>query len=66
MKKLWARVGMTFEVSDEDYKLIVIAIKNEDRKKVSKILFNSNHCAEGDSYLPGDCEDNPNEEEFEF
>lgn len=66
MKKLWARVGMGFEVSDEDYVLIKEAIENEDPNKVSKILFNCNHCVEGDSYLPSDCDDNPNENDFDF
>lgn len=66
MKKLWARVGMGFEVSDEDYILIKEAIENGDGDKVNQILFNSNHYIDGGSYLPSDCDDNPNENDFDF
>lgn len=66
MKKIWARVGTRFEVSDEDYILIKEAIENEDGDKVNQILFNSNHYANGDSYLPSDCDDNPNGDDFDF
>lgn len=66
MKKLWARVGMTFEVSDEDYKTISDAIKNNDCNTVSDILFKSNYYTDGDGYLPEGIDDNPNGEDFDF
>ncbi|SEU09153.1 hypothetical protein SAMN05443270_3066 [Lacrimispora sphenoides] len=66
MKKLWARLGVIFEVNDEDYKLIDKAMKNKDNIKVREILSNSKNYVGGDSYFPSDCEDNPNEEEYDF
>ncbi|MDR1707429.1 MAG: hypothetical protein LBR46_05445 [Prevotella sp.] len=64
MKKIWARLGMVFEVSDENYKLVDEAMKNKDNEKVSEILFKSKCYTGGESYIPVGCEDNPNEVEF--
>ena len=66
MKKIWARIGMSFEVSDNDYEELKIAMANNDETVVNNLLFNSNHYVEGNSYLPADCDDNPNDDDFEF
>lgn len=66
MKKIWARIGTTFELSDSDYIELKIAINNNDRDTVDKILYNSTHYLDGDSYLPPECDDNPNNDDFYF
>lgn len=66
MKKIWARIGTTFEISDEDYEALKIAIAANDAEAVSNVLCNSPHYTDGNSYLPADCDDNPNADDFDF
>lgn len=67
MRRIWARVGMTFEVTDEDYKLLEDAIAKNDSILVSAILNGSKHYEDGENYLPAGVDDNPNlTDDFDF
>lgn len=74
MKKIWARIGMTAEVSDKEYRKIkelTNSRKDGDLAKgqlfISK-LFREKGSPCGNSYMPDNscCEENPNVYEFEF
>lgn len=60
MKKIWARVGMTYEMSEKQYAEISDAIKNEDDEKIKDILERAHHYKNGETYLPAGADDNPN------
>lgn len=60
MKRIWARVGMTYEVTDEDYKMLEDAISQNNLALVCVILNSSKHYENGESYLPAGVDDNPN------
>ena len=68
MKKLWARIGTTVEITDEEHeKLKVLFQENEDEaRKVLTQLFVKRGYLNGDSYMPDGCADNPNEDEFDL
>lgn len=74
MKKIFARIGMTAEISDEEYerikKLTNSKLDNEFvecQRLMSKIFREKGHM-DGNSYMPDNscCEGNPNTWEFEF
>lgn len=74
MKKIWARIGMTAEVSDEEYEIITKLTNSkldnefaEGQHLISKLFRERGHM-DGNSYLPDSscCESNPNAWEFEF
>jgi len=67
MKRIWARIGTTFEVTDEDYKLLVDAFAMNNAVLVTAILDGCKHYENGESYLPAGVDDNPNLlDDFEF
>lgn len=67
MKRIWARVGMTYEVTNEDYKLLVDAIDQHNLDLACAVLDGSRHYENGESYLPVGVDDNPNlTEDFNF
>lgn len=66
MKKLWARIGRTYEVDDDTYEKINVAIHEGNRIEVGRLLDQSTHYDDGNCYLPSDCDDNPNDADFEF
>lgn len=71
MKTLWARVGMSAVIADDEYAEIVKLLDDgnevEARRMLVQIFMNRGYI-EGDSYMPGNdccgCGDNPNEREF--
>ena len=74
MKKRWSRIGMTSDVSDEEYKKIKKLTNSkidsefaEGQRLISK-LFRERGRMNGNSYMPDNscCESNPNDWEFEF
>ncbi len=74
MKKIWARIGMTAEVSDEEYerikKLTNSKFDNEfiEGQRLMSKVFRERGRMDGNSYMPDkSCfEGNPNTWEFEF
>lgn len=66
MKKLWARIGRTYEVSDEVYEKICEEVRKNNPGAVAELLAESTSYDSGEDYLPVDCDDNPNTEDFEF
>ena len=73
MKALWARVGMSANITDEEHMAIVKLLddgkEDEARGMLCQIFMNRGYLY-GDSYMPGNycsgCEDNPNDEEFDL
>ena len=73
MKRLWARIGMSVDVTDEEYDVIKTlmdgGLKDEVKEILSK-LFRDRGYLDGDSYMPANyCDmatDNPNEDEFDL
>lgn len=63
IRKVWARVGMTYELSENEYKKLIEAMKKNDKEGVRRILKVAVHYENGDSYLPADADDNP---DFDF
>lgn len=59
MKKLWARIGMSFDVPDEKYQELEKLIAKGDEKGIGELLLSCHHYADGESYLPEDVADNP-------
>lgn len=61
-KKLWARIGMICEVTDEEYEELKDLMKKApgDAATMLDELFRKRGEEDGDSYLVADCEDNPN------
>lgn len=67
MKYIWVRVGMTYEVTDEHYKVLEDAINQNDFELVREILCSSRHYENGERYLPANADNNPNfTEDFDF
>ena len=70
MKRLWARIGVAVDVTDEEYVKIKTLLQENEEEAIEllKQLFTNNGYLNGDSYMPGNyiggCEDNPNDEEF--
>jgi hypothetical protein len=71
MKRLWARIGMNVDVTDEEYDVIKILLDGgleDEARKILWELFKTRAYMNGDSYMPGNhCDaavDNPNEDEF--
>ena len=62
-RKVWARVGMTYELHEDEYNKLVDAMKKNDKEHVRRILKAAVHYENGDSYLPADTDDNP---DFDF
>lgn len=59
MKKLWARIGMELEVTDEEYERIKDKARNDDYDfdegdDLAK-RFISDGKLSGESYIPNDC-----------
>lgn len=59
MKKVWARVGMSFDVPEEKYKELVKLANQGDEEGIGKLLLSCHHYPDGESYLPEDVDDNP-------
>lgn len=66
VKRVWARIGTTFELTGKEYEELAQAIRQGNGVRASEILYASHHYPDGNSYLPADCDDNPNEDDFEF
>lgn len=73
MKRLWARIGMSVDITDEEYAEIKALLNENKRQEVNKILsqmFLNRAYRNGESYMPGNycgaCDDNPNECDFEL
>lgn len=73
MKKLWARIGMSVDITDEEYEVIKTLMDGGIEEEARKILFQlfvDRGYINGDSYMPGNyCDmgtDNPNENEFDL
>lgn len=67
-KKLWARIGVTIECTDEELKhLKELMNKDSDAAKefLNKIV-NERGYRSGESYLPYSTDDNPNVDDFVF
>lgn len=68
-KRLWARIGMSCEVSDIEYEQLQYLMKEKplDAAIMLHELFNKKGEIDGDCYLPYDCADNPNiDDNFDF
>lgn len=67
-KRLWARIGFSLEVSAEEYEEIKFQMKNNPSEAEGLLynLFKKRGEMDGNSYLPADCDDNPNETDFDF
>ena len=71
MKTLWARVGMSANITDDEHMAIVKLLddgkEDEARGMLCQIFMNRGYL-DGDSYMPSNycsgCEDNPNDYEF--
>ena len=63
VKRVWARVGMTYVLPEDEYKKLIEAAKKNDKENVRRILKAAVHYEIGDSYLPADADDNP---DFDF
>ena len=78
MKRLWARVGMTFEISDEEYNKFISDCRGDDaqranaEKTFSEWIENGKGELNGESYFPeqgcfgDDSTNNVEELTFEF
>lgn len=68
MKNLWARIGFTVQVTDEEHKKIKdMMLHNPDEaQNYLNALFKEKGQKDGDSYLPGGIDDNPNSQDFEL
>ena len=64
MKKMWARVGISFDVPEEKFQKILKERKNG--KAIGVILSTCRQQFDGESYLPADTEDNPDESDLEY
>lgn len=71
MKKLWARIGMSVDITDDEYYVIKTLLDGGLEDEVREILLNlfkNKGYFNGDSYMPGNwcdaAKDNPNENEF--
>ena len=73
MKRLWARIGMSVDVTDDEYdeikNLMEDGFEYEAKEMVSELFRIRGYC-NGDSYMPGNycdaAQDNPNENEFDL
>lgn len=67
-RRLWARIGMSLEVTEDEYQEICTLIKNTPEKAARWLYekFASIGSFDGNSYLPKDVDDNPNTEDFTF
>lgn len=68
-KKLWARVGMSCEVSEAEYEKLKTLMKEKprDAERMLNELFAKKGERDGESYLVLGSEDNPNtHDDFDF
>lgn len=69
MKKIFARIGMSCEVSDEEHEKLAVLMKDNLGEAAHRLheLFMARGKFDGVDYLPASCDDNPNiEDDFEF
>ena len=73
MKTLWARVGMSVDITEEEHtqiKQLIECGRDDEAGKILTELFVNRGYFSGDSYMPGNycncCEDNPNAYEFDL
>jgi hypothetical protein len=73
MKRLWARMGMSVDVTDEEHAELVELLKEgkeDEAREIIVDMFLCNGYINGDSYMPGNwCDagqDNPNENVFDL
>ena len=73
MRTLWARVGMSAAITEEEYAEIAKLLNegNEaEAKGMLRQIFMNRGYLDGDSYMPGydclGCRDNPNEYELDL
>ena len=65
MKRVWARIGMSFDVPEEKYKKLVELAVQADEEGIGKLLLSCHHYPDGESYLPEDVNDNPSDPNFD-
>ena len=68
IKHLRAKIGMSLEVTEEEYEEICALLKDNPEKAAHWLYekFAINGSFDGDSYLEAEVDDNPNEEDFIF
>lgn len=73
MKRLWARIGMSVDITDDEYyvvKTLLDAGLDKEARSILLDLFLDRGYFNGDSYMPGNycdiAQDNPNENEFDL
>ena len=55
MKKIWARIGTTIPLTDEEYKTFINALRDRDYDKAADIIWSTDSLKwvyDGDSYIP--------------
>ena len=68
-KMLWARVGMSCELSEAEYVQLKKLMKenHEAASNMLSTLFEKRGEYNGEAYLVADCDDNPNiDDDFDF
>ena len=73
MKTLWARIGMSVRITDEEEEQVKTLLNNDKKVEAREMLldlFLSRGYIDGDSYLPSNhndgCNDNPNEDDIDL
>ena len=68
MKKLWARIGMSCEVTDKEHEKLATLMNENPLEAAHQLheLFMARGSFDGNDYLPSDCDDNPNVDDFDF
>lgn len=59
MKKVWARIGVSFDIPDEKYKKLLKLSEQKKEKEIGNLLFSCNYYPDGESYFPDGVDDNP-------
>ena len=67
-KRLWARISVVCEVTDEEYEQLeyMMEVESNDAATMLNKLFRERGKEDGDNYLVGNYEDNPNYDDFDF
>lgn len=67
-KKLFARIGMSCEVTDNEYENLKQLMQTDENAAAEWLYEKFKNCGsfDGESYLPVYADDNPNTEDFVF